>query len=437
VEPLSEKIDTRKGVKFMFIAISGYLLINFINFSDSVLMRCAGYVYTYFMGMAWVGGFSFVSMLIMIGIYIAVSVFVILSMLFFFRGRFEFRTEHTKNIKFAILFLYGHVMVSIIPILIFNTSFSLGEYTFIYFIMVGILQSFFLAMAILYLVYEFVGKFEKDLLYLFLCINIGIPIFSSIELVFLFSTNVSPSIMYWYNRTVLFSIILLLGWTVAAFSYYRILKDFKPTGEHTQNTAKSFLPKPKPVAPYIDELIKRPVLSFVWVMVIIIALCSTATIVNSIPEEPVNDYSYPTSISYIVKTRTLEGFGSLQEEESISFEVKVNAELKAFYIELIWIDEGDAEFRINQGDCFSVLVEMGNVSYGGINENPNGEQGQIIVDQDFSDDEAFFVDSVNVTITLDYCGDHTQYWGYLPPPLAVEDNSNDYNYYIKYSYFPD
>jgi hypothetical protein len=313
----------------------------------------------------------------------------------------------------------------------------MGDYTFIYFIMAGILQSFFLSLAVLYLVYEFAGKFEKDLLYMFLCINLGIPIFSSIELVFLFSTNVSPSIMYWYNRTVLYSIILLLGWAVAVFSYYRILKDFKPNGEYTQNITKGFLPRPRSISPYIDKLIKRPVLSFIWVVVIIIALCSTATIIHSIPEEPNNDYTYPGSTSYIIKTRILEGYGLMQEGEDTSLEVEVNAELKAFYIELTWIDEGDEPFRYNQGDCFSIQVDMGNISFGGISENPNGEQGLIIIDHEFSDDEAFYVDSVNVTITLDYCGDHTQYWGYLPPPLAIEDDSNDYNYYIKYSYFPD
>jgi hypothetical protein len=439
MEPLNEKLETRKGVKLMFIAISGYLLLNLTNLIDSLSIRCnrGGYLYNYFMGMGWVGGYSYYSMILMIGLYIALSAIVILSVLFFFRGRFEFRTEHTQNIKYVVLFLYMHVMVSAVPIFMYIGSPGSGGFVIVYLVMVGILQGFLLAMVVLYLVHEFAGKFEKDLLYLFAAINIGIPIILSIELVLSFVSGISFTIEYWYNRSIVFSLILLLGWTIAAFGYFRILKDFRSTGEHVQNGSKSFLPRPMPLSLYIDRLIKRPVLSFIWVLIIIIALCSTATIVHTYPEDPENDYTYPTSISYMVKTRRLEGYGELGEGEETSFDVEINAELKAFYIELTWIDEGDAEYRYNQGDCFIVELEMGNVTLEETNSNPNGEQGQIIIDYKLNDDEAFYIDTVNVTIILDYCGDHTGYWGHLPPPLAAEDSSNDYNYYIKYSYFPD
>ena len=92
-------------------------------------------------------------------------------------------------------------------------------------------------------------------------------------------------------------------------------------------------------------------------------------------------------------------------------------------ISLIWTDEADDYPRQNQADCFSVTASCSSNENSGYYCNEPDGSGEIIIELDPA---LFFIEDVQITVTLEYTGDQTGPMGIPFGPQVVEDNENSY-----------
>jgi len=64
----------------------------------------------------------------------------------------------------------------------------------------------------------------------------------------------------------------------------------------------------------------------------------------------------------------------------------------------------------------------------------HGESGVIVLEFIFNPEDEQFIDFVEITIILETAGDQTGPFGIGGSPLTIEDDSNDYELRIVYTY---
>jgi hypothetical protein len=237
--------------------------------------------------------------------------------------------------------------------------------------------------------------------------------------------------LYYY---LVFSLLYSVAVTLAFVAYLRIHKDFNDlvTKKSLERITKS--EKTRRIIHYSQEFFAKPIIAFTAIIVISIvlttALASTLYLPGSGEDNPEESKPY---YDYVSLTRISEGTGILTEGESTLVDIPINGELAHFYARLTWEDEPNDQYYHNQPDCFSIEVDFGNRTETTTGENPTEDKGLISVNIYLNGTETFYVTTAKMTIILNYCGDNTGYWGHLPKPLAREDDSNDYYYYIKFT----
>ena len=218
------KHNTHSGVKFMFFAIIITIIeiiLSMISYPINLTMIYErGYDEGTWVVIMIISGFSFLLFLVFI-------ILAFISLYFFYHGRFEFDKQHTEDIKWVMIFLVCYIILFIISFLFLSLiSIFLNVSNFYIYNSIlqaiSILQTFFIAFLILFLIRSFAGNREKDILYAVASLLILISILSNIfELAFLWAfqdLGFFGSIIY-YELIILLSLSL---WSLAAYAYYNI-----------------------------------------------------------------------------------------------------------------------------------------------------------------------------------------------------------------------
>jgi len=266
--------ETRQGIKFMIYAMVVAIIDIILNLIYYPIATTMFYEGGLDQGVwALVVALNGVSFLLFLGFIILACI----SLYQFNRGRFEFDQQHVEDVKWVKIFVISYVILFIFSIVVFPLLFIRMTFEDWYILnsispAISILLNFFIAISIFLLVRSFAGNFEKDLLYVVSGFLIVIPILRIIYELAFFSTlqglELFGSIMY----ITFFSSISLILWCLALFAYFKILKSFDPFGKYTPLESSKFIPRPKPIAKYGFYFYSKPILAFLVVLIIAIAL---------------------------------------------------------------------------------------------------------------------------------------------------------------------
>ena len=372
------------------------------------------------------------------GVILVVSVVLLLIALFFlYKGKDEFGPGHAKDVRWTIIFLVAYLVLAAIGTAP-GTAVATGdasEVTLVLPTVMSILSSFFLAFAVLYIVRDLIGRFEKDLLYLFVALKVLVSMVFNI--VIMFTDRGSDPLQASANLIRLTSYANLVDALVTIMpvvAYWFVLKDMKEHGTDLPKARKGFLPRPRRIAPLVQRFYSRPVEAIV-VMVVVAILIGAGTGLGAYYRRDQGDKDDgPKDLwERTLAIEILEGGGSLTEGDTVDFTLTVQKFVVDIEIALLWEDEPDARFRTNEPDSFSFTGDVNGDVRTDSGANGQGGPGELFLTWSFSEEEPEHVECVNISITLTSAGDQVGPIG--SGPLTITDDSNEYSFKFGYLYF--
>jgi hypothetical protein len=364
--------------------------------------------------------------------------FIILALIAIFKfygGRDEFGPDHSENIMWARNFLFLYVIFFVVNLVLaysvlymFNpqVQVSIGA-------AIAVLQSFFFGFLFLYLVRGLAGARERDLLYTFVALTILVAIIGAVIVRIIVLTAESPFILrQTYTASSILALLDAFAGFLAFLAYHMIKKDMAAHGPDLPKDRPGFLPRSMTLAPRVREFYTNPKKAFlaITIVAIIVAAVVGATI-GPITTIHVQVNTGDLGEFLDERSASLKFAGSLMEGDTEEFEVYLNTSILALQVIMYWEDEPDARLRTNQPDGFTmevIALDMPKTTSG---ENPHGEGGGLDISITYNQE---YIDVVLIRVTLDYAGDQEGPVGIGPSPLKIEDNSNDFDVVVMYSF---
>jgi hypothetical protein len=433
------KKETHYAVRFMYIAIIMLLLSQVLSLVAFLTINQMSYG-----GLFDQAQWGMMILFSALGSFFGLIFFVmiIISLYQFHRGRLEFDTKHSKDVKIGLWFILIYFILIGISVLLPLTLFFMPLSSIVYFNSLWqvfyVLESFFIGLGLLFLARSFANKRERDLLYLFTSLIIGVTIIDSIiEIGFFYSVLYSEEV---FSRYILYGGIrrgiMIFVWFIGFLAYYLINRSFDPYDRFIAEPTKGFLPKrPKPVVNYVYKFYSKPVPAFLVMLVIAIVIGAGAGFAIDMdidPDQVIDEFFLENERQGSVDLYEITDRGSLNEyaQEDRTYSLKKRTYELA--VHLTWMDESDERFLYNEPDTFTLSVNCIAGSDSATAENQHGEMGYIdlLFRCEDTGGESPFIDRLNVTITLENAGDQTTPFG-LFGRLNQEDNSNNYDISIE------
>ncbi len=430
----------------MLIAITFYIFSHIfratsVHIQSYMFLEITDAQYNMAMALGWAS-------IVFVGIFIIIA---LVSLYTFHLGRFEFNPQHTKNVKWSIIFMIGFIIVSALSIIISviyvtsTTGQEADELTSsAYYIYSGfpqafyILQSFFLAFVILLVVKEFVTFRMMVFIYFVAGLVILIALIDSmIDILdpYIFNPETDQDFAAIIRLKANFIFTIALIWGLAALSYIFILGGLKTYGRTLP--PKSLVTRPilGRVTKYFRPATTRPYVPFIAILIIAIIIGIAAAESAQIPRT----LGIATGLPIRVEEPSIEfeeyiDESVLNEGESIDININIDKDITGIYFGLYWEDEPDEPLRDNEPDKFSMDVSVGRLVKSDEGVNNKDGSGNLMIYWNFHQETPYPMETAQITITLEYAGDQEGPAGIVGSPIVVEDNSNDYILTVQWSY---
>lgn len=437
---------SRNGVRLMLIAITFYIFSHIfratsVHIQSYMFFEISDARYNLAMALAWTS-------IVFVGIFIAI---VLVSLYMFHLGRFEFNPQHTKNVKWSIIFMIGFIVISVLSIIIsvIYVISSIGQEadeltSSAYYIYSGfpqafyILQSFFLAFMILLVVKEFVTFRMMIFLYLVAGLIILIALVDSIIDIldpYFFNPETAQDFAAIIRLKANFIFIIALIWSLVALSYIFILGSLKTYGRTLPPKSLATRPILGRVIKYFRPVTTRPYVPFIAILIIAVIMGGAAAESAQVPRRLGIATGLPLRVEQPseVSSEYLEE-SMLNEGESIDINININKDVNSIYFVLSWEDEPDEPLRDNNPDEFSMDVSAGRLTKSDESVNDDGGYGHITIYWDFGADDPYSISTAQITIKLEFAGDQEGPAGIVGSPILVEDNSNYFKLRVWWTY---
>jgi hypothetical protein len=297
-----------------------------------------------------------------------------------------------------------------------------------------IIEGFLLALVILFIVREYIGIFEKDLIFIVITILILLPIIDTFIMILAMSGIIGLDRIGYFAFIFIINLFQILSWSLAIFAFLNIYKSFDSSSRYTPRDKPQFLPRPKPVAGYVGTFYSRPVTGLF--IIIVIAIVLGAGVGASYPDlsgfGDSSDNPFFNDIEIVEHSVYQDGNTVLQEMESQDFHIPVDGYVTFIHLIVVWEDEPDQYPLKNQPDMITVELYYGDYFDSATGENPQGDAGVISYEKVFAHSYEYHSNSVDISIILTYAGDQTGPGGWL---TVQSDDSNEvlYEFVITYS----
>ncbi len=433
------RFETPTAVKILFYGLIIMIIVQFLNLTADIIQSI------YFnAGGDYLTGILFTGILFSISglLFWAFIILLVISVFVFHRGKFEFNQQHHENIKWAKIFIISYfvlfaltfilALVMIASMILSDQFYQISPYYSGITSVITILQSFLLGFLILFLVKEIISPRDRDILYIFAGLMVLIPLIQAItvmiEFIQLGSSNFSYFSEYYYPRLIFFGFCNLVIWVIAAVAFYNISKRLKINERTIPDKPAKFLPRPKAISKYLYQFYTKPKRSILAVVVVAIIIGAGV----GVSAQALQDQISEPSISFREDVSSEPGEyqrsedGILNEGESVDIDIPILAVIVLLEVTLIWMDEPDQGRRNNEPDVFTLQVDLNGESRSDTNQNPQGGQGEIVLNWYYYEEESYYVDTALITITLETAGDQEGPIGLPFSPITIPDNSNEF-----------
>jgi hypothetical protein len=437
VKIMYKKMRTRKGIIFMYLAIHFIILSIFIRYIPAYLLFVVYRIYTGTLSDIGRNSLELSLLFSCIGF-----ILMLVAIYFFSKGKTEFDAGHQENVKIskriALLYIPVYLVILLLWLYILYGEDTSGLIFFSSLVnFMVIIEGIILALLLFLPAKEIAGKTEKDLLFLFSIFIIIAPVLTGIYDMIKPYENSYVRIFHLTAVNITLSMIFLAIWSFASTGYLILLRRIIVLGPNLPPASSGFLSRSKMLSKKMDKLFANPVkaLSIIIILALILGAAEGVTTrmeILDLDDDDSDRYDIEQSSSPQLLRGNLAFSDSVNEGDSKNYENEFNMHLMILHAELTWADEPYEQGRINQPDCFTIDVLYGNKTESGTEENPYNGNGNVVIDISLSEDEAVFVETVQIILTLDYAGDQTGPMGLENSPTTVEDSSNDFSLVIDY-----
>jgi hypothetical protein len=426
---------TRTAVILMLFAIM------FIS-GTHILKFLPVFTYNYFGFSTWLRTFYDYFFLVFIFLSILILIMILASVLLFNKGKLEFNEEHKKNVEHCkrIALMYIPVFSVLLVILVYgefqaNPSGLVFLSAMTNFLL--ILEGIILVLLIFVPVKAIAGRTERDVLFLFSFFMILAVIVVAVYDITKPYTNTYLRFGHLYLVNITISLVFILIMMFASTGYIMLLRAIQVHGDDLPSRSKGIFSRSKGISKRIEGAFKSPMRTLTAFCIIGLILGAAEGLdIRSELIQLGNEDIYQESITNPGSPQLLRGklaySDELSEGTTLTYDCTMDEHVMIFYAELTWNDEPNEQYRINQPDCFTMNVTLGNMSKTQTQENPDYGSGVLLIQFDLDEENAVYVQDAVVVVTLEYAGDHTGPLGLENSPSTITDNSNSYTLVIDY-----